>query len=116
MGDTCQAPAQLCSNDRQYGIAQVPAAEKARLREKMLKRREEQDAKALQEKLAASQEAAKQEAGVLWAHLCCAHSPEQLATTCRVLVYDLEEPTWCSCFHLAAVVQTLALQRLIAER
>ena len=42
--------------------AQVPEAEKARLREKMEKRRREQDAKALQEKLAASK---RQEAGAL---------------------------------------------------
>lgn len=51
-----------------WTCGQVPEAEKARLREKMLKRREEQDAKALQEKLAASeaarQEAEKQEAGL----------------------------------------------------
>ena len=39
----------------------MPEAEKARLREKMLKRRHEQDAKALQEKLAAS-EAQRREA------------------------------------------------------
>ena len=49
-------------------VPQVPEAEKARLREKMLKRRHEQDAKALQEKLAASEaqqrEAQREEAGV----------------------------------------------------
>ena len=49
-------------------VLQVPEAEKARLREKMLKRRHEQDAKALQEKLAASEaqrrEAQREEAGV----------------------------------------------------
>ena len=48
-------------------MPQVPEAEKARLREKMLKRRHEQDAKALQEKLAASEaqrrEAQREEAG-----------------------------------------------------
>ena len=49
--------------------AQVPEAEKARLREKMEMRRREQDAKALQEKLAASEAARldfeRQEAGAL---------------------------------------------------
>lgn len=49
--------------------AQVPEAEKARLREKMEKRRREQDFKALQEKLAASEAARldfeRQEAGAL---------------------------------------------------
>ena len=49
-------------------VPQVPEAEKARLREVMLKRRQEQDAKALQDKLAASEaqrrEAERKEAGV----------------------------------------------------
>lgn len=47
----------------------MPEAEKARLREKMEKRRREQDAKALQEKLAASKAARldfeRREAGAL---------------------------------------------------
>ncbi len=73
IGGTRLGPAQLCSIMRQCAIVQVPEAEKARLREKMLKRREEQDAKAMQEKLAASQEAAQQAAGVLRADCHCAH-------------------------------------------
>ena len=56
-----------------FACLQVPEAERTRLREKMMKRREEQDAKALQEKLAASQvqrqEAAKLEAGLLCVHV-----------------------------------------------
>ena len=51
-----------------WWVPQVPEAEKARLREKMLKRRQEQDAKALQDKLAAAEaewrEAERREAGV----------------------------------------------------
>ena len=66
------------NSESQYGHVQVPEAERTRLREVMMKRREEQDARALQEKLAASQaqqqEAAKQEAGMPWRQCCaCCH-------------------------------------------